>query len=480
MLALDALPLPAPPPDLAKPFRLNAKQRLAMDMLAGDATHFMLYGGARSGKTFLLVRALILRALLAPGSRHLMVRFRLVHIKSSIIADTFPAVIKRCFPELASVLTEGHHKSDGYYRLPNGSEIWYAGLDEKERTEKVLGQEYATILIEECSQIPWASRELLRTRLAQKVYKLGSDGKVSGELLRLKALYAENPPLKSHWTYKLFIERISPDTLKRLGDIDNYASLQVNPRDNAENVNPQFLRELDTLGERQRKRFRDGMFGEAGEAALWTYELIEQQRLDEVPDLNEFIKIVVAVDPSGADSAEDAHRDEIGIVVAGLRKDGSCVILEDVTFLGGPAEWGGMAVKRAMAWEADTIVAEQNFGGAMVKAVIQSAATAERVSIKIVLVTASRGKTIRAEPISALYDQQKVWHVPGLDKLEDELCQMTTYGYTGDRSPNRADAAVWAVSYLFPAAIKTSNAAASGGGRKPRINLGYAGLKRRH
>lgn len=467
-----ARPLPTPvvaPP----PFRLNEKQRIAMTMLSGDATHFMLYGGARSGKTFLLVRALIIRALLAPGSRHLMVRFRLAHIKSSIVADTFPAVIKKCFPEIADfVLGRGHHKSDGYYVLPNGAEIWYAGLDEKERTEKVLGQEYATILIEECSQIPWASRELLRTRLAQKVYK------TDGTLLRLKALYAENPPLKSHWTYKLFIEKLSPDTLKRVVDPENFNSLQVNPRENADNLNPQYLKELDTLGERQRKRFRDGQFGEAGEAALWTYETIEQQRLDELPDLNEFIRIVVAIDPSGAESAEDAHRDEIGIVVAGLRRDGSCVILEDATFLGSPKEWGQLAVKRALAWEADTIVAEQNFGGAMVKFVIQSAMADLKAVMKVVLVTASRGKTVRAEPISALYEQQKVWHVPGLEALEDELCQMTTYGYTGDRSPNRADAAVWAISYLFPAAIKTSNA----GGRSrgtPHVNLGYSRLKKR-
>lgn len=470
--------LPAHVNSFTPVFRLNEKQRIAMAMLAGDATHFLLFGGARSGKTFLAVRALIIRALLAPGSRHLMARFRLAHIKSSIVADTFPSVIKTCFPELLSVLGEGHHKTEGYYLLPNGSEIWYAGLDEKERTEKVLGQEYVTILVEECSQIPWASRELLLTRLAQLTYKIDPAGEMTNEPLRIKAIYCENPPLKSHWTFKLFIDKLSPDTLKRLPNPENYASIQVNPRDNAQNLNPQYLRELDGLGERQRKRFRDGMFGEAGEAALWTYELLAQQRLDDEPDLNEFLKIVVAVDPSGADSAEDVGRDEIGIVVAGLRRDGSCVILEDMTFLGSPKEWGEMAVKRADAWEADTIVAEQNFGGAMVKAVIQAACANLKSVKKIVLVTASRGKSIRAEPISILYEQQKVWHVQGLEKLEDELCQMTTYGYTGDRSPNRADAMVWAVSYLFPSAIKATKNNDSRGNAAPKVNLGHAALKR--
>lgn len=456
------------------PFFLNEKQRFAVTMLGGDATHCLLYGGARSGKTFLAIRTVILRALMAPGSRHLMCRFRMNHIKSSIVADTWPAVVRTCFPDLEGQID--HHKADGYYTLPNGSEVWYAGLDEKERTEKVLGQEYATLLIEECSQIPWFSRELLRTRLAQKVYK------DDGTLLRLKAIYCENPPLKSHWTYKLFIQKISPDTMKQLPDPANYAALQINPRDNADNVNPQFLTELDSLGERQRKRFRDGQFGEAGEAALWTYELIQQQRLDEPPDLNEFIKIIVAVDPSGADSAEDSHRDEIGIIVAGLRRDGSCVILEDSTFLGSPAEWGRMVVTRAQAYDAELIIGEENFGGAMVKFVVMSSAATlvPPYPAKYVPVTASRGKHIRAEPISSFYEQQKVWHVPGLDKLEDELCQMTTYGYTGDRSPNRADAAIWAVTYLFPSAIKAVKNEGRSRGSLPRVNLGYASLKRRN
>jgi len=429
-------------------FLLNDKQRLANDAIASDAAHIMLYGGSRSGKSFIAVRALVLRAMLVPGSRHLIARFRLSHVKASIVADTLPKVLQLCFPQLYAIMADMHSKSENHFILPNGSEIWYAGLDDKDRTEKILGMEFATILLEEASQIPWGSRETLITRLAQKTSRPnpedmdGKKGLPRLPGLRLKAFYCENPPLKSHWTYKLFIEHVSPDTGKRVPNPENYASLQMNPQDNKLNIAPGYIDELMALGERKRKRFLEGQFGEAGESALWTYELIEQQRLDEDDpiDLERFVRIVVAVDPSGADNIDDATRDEIGIVAAGIRADGVAVVLEDATMKGSPGEWGQAVVQLYVRWGADRVVGEENYGGAMVKFVVQAAAIKENITVPYRAVTATRGKTIRAEPISALYEAQKVQHAPGLTALEDELVQMTTFGYTGDKSPNRADA----------------------------------------
>lgn len=458
-------------------FQLNDKQRLANDKMGSDATHIMLYGGSRSGKSFIAVRALVARALMVPNSRHLIARFRLSHVKASIVADTLPKVLRLCFPEVADAILAGHSKSENHYKLPNGSEIWYAGLDDKDRTEKILGMEFATILLEEASQIPWGSRETLVTRLAQKTE--GTPRHPNG--LRLKAFYCENPPLKSHWTYKVFIEKISPDTGKPLANPSNFDSLQMNPGDNAANIAKEYLDELHGLSERKRKRFLEGQFGEAGEAALWTYELIEQQRLpeDDPLDLERFLRIVVAVDPSGADNMEDATRDEIGIVAAGIRHDGTAVVLEDATMKGSPGEWGEAVVQLFNRWGADRVVAEENFGGAMVKFVVQSAAAKLNKTVPYRAVTASRGKVVRAEPISALYEQQKVFHMPGLTALEDELVQMTTFGYTGDRSPNRADAAVWALTDLFPTVIKTANATSTARVMPPKVNLGHSQFKRR-
>src|SRR5512139_3474120 len=144
-------------------FNLTPKQEKANELLAGDATHVMLFGGSRSGKTFVLVRAVCVRAIKAPNSRHAIVRFRFNAVKNSIVLDTFPKVMRLCFPEIKYTL----NKSDWYVTLYNGSEIWFAGLDDKERTEKILGMEFATIYPNECSQIPYGSIETAVTRLAQ-------------------------------------------------------------------------------------------------------------------------------------------------------------------------------------------------------------------------------------------------------------------------------------------------------------------------
>jgi hypothetical protein len=470
-------------------FQPNPKQVAALTLIGGDQTHTLLYGGSRSGKSFLIVRTIIIRAMKVPHTRHLMARFRLAHIEASLVAETWPNVVRTCFPELEYEID--HKKGDRYFLMPNGSEVWYAGLDDKDRTEKILGKEFATVFLNECSQIPWASRNLLMTRLAQKTWLANPedpDGSLGLPLLpglRLKAYYDENPPLKTHWTHKVFIEKKSPDTNKLLANPDDYRSLQINPYDNRANVDPAYFAQLDSLPERVRKRFRDGAFGEAGEGALWTEELLEQQRIDNDDDLPGFTRIVIAVDPSGARDAEDMHRDEIGIVVAGLGDDGDGYILEDLTLRGSPADWGEVVVKAYLRWGADRVVAETNFGGAMVKAVIDSAAakisrdTNTVVRIAFSEVTASRGKIVRAEPVSALYEAQNVWHVEGLGQLETELCLMTTAGYLGDRSPNRADACVWALTALFHLVIKAAKDAVSGRGAPPKINLGNAAMKSR-
>ena len=130
--------------------KLTPKQTEANKLLAGSATHIMLFGGSRSGKTFVLVRAVCLRAIKAPSSRHAIVRFRFNAVKNSIVMDTFPKVMALCFPGVKYEL----NKSDWYARFPNGSEVWFAGLDDKERTEKILGMEFVTIYSNECSQIP--------------------------------------------------------------------------------------------------------------------------------------------------------------------------------------------------------------------------------------------------------------------------------------------------------------------------------------
>jgi phage terminase large subunit-like protein len=166
-----------------------------------------------------------------------------------------------------------------------------------------------------------------------------------------------------------------------------------------------------------------------------------------VPDL---VRVVVAVDPSGSGDVDNADNDAIGIVVAGLGTDGNAYILEDCTVKAGPATWGRVATSAFDRHSADVVVGEVNYGGAMVQQTIQTA----RARTPYKAVTASRGKAVRAEPISALYETGKVRHVGYFRELEDELVAFSTVGYLGDRSPNRADALIWALAELFPGMVR--------------------------
>lgn len=427
--------------------RFTVKQLQAQEIIAGPATHIMLFGGSRSGKTFLHTRNTVFRALKAPKSRHAILRFRLSHIKASIIMDTYPKVLEVAFPGVRYDL----NKSDLYSTFENGSEIWFGGLDDKERTEKILGSEFATIYLNECSQIPQASRDMAVTRLAQQVQQV-IEG-MAATALRPRLYYDCNPPNKAHWTYKLFIQKIDPETRRPLANPNDYAAFQMNPIDNLENLSEGFLKTLQSLSPRMQKRFLDGEFADATPNALFAEEDINKWRVldGKLPDL---IRIVVAVDPSGSGDVDNADNDAIGIVVVGLGTDGNAYVLEDDTVKAGPATWGKVASDAYDRHAADVIVGEINYGGAMVQATIQ--ACNRRAPFKAV--TSSRGKVLRAEPIAALYEQGKVRHVGQFLDLEDELSSFSTVGYLGTGSPNRADALVFAVTELFPGIVSGARA----------------------
>lgn len=424
-------------------FVFTAKQQEASDgILSGDAHHLMLEGGGRSGKTLLHVRNTIMRGLIAPRSRHLIARYRFNHVRASIVNDTFPAALRLCFPGVEAPI----NKTDWFAALPNGSEIWFCGLDDRERTEKILGLEFATILLNECSQISWASRNILITRLAQRVRKV-IDGK-EGEFLKLRAYYDENPPSKAHWSYRVFHQKVDPETKAPLPNPSDYAVMKMNPKDNEANISPEYLQMLAGLPSRMRRRFEFGEYAEATPNALFDEIWIDRYRVMD-GTLPAFVRVVIAVDPSGSGDEDNADNDEIGIAVAALGTDGNAYVLEDCTVKAGPATWGKVATDAYDRHSADCIVGEINFGGDMVRQTIQTA----RARTPFKKVTASRGKHVRAEPFSALYEQGKVRHVGLLPKLEDELTALSTVGYTGIGSPNRADALIWALSELFPAIV---------------------------
>jgi phage terminase large subunit-like protein len=196
-----------------------------------------------------------------------------------------------------------------------------------------------------------------------------------------------------------------------------------------------------------------GEFSVELDNVLWKPEVFRHVPADPKILTRQCNRVVVAVDPSGASGSEDKRSDEIGIIVAGRHRAGY-VVLADRTMRGSPQEWARAAVKAYAEFQADAIVAERNFGGAMVADNIRAVA-GPGVSIREV--TASRSKHVRAEPISSLYAKGLVEHVArvtadgnviGLEELEAQCCNMTTSGFMGDRSPDRLDAMVWALSDL--------------------------------
>lgn len=412
---------------------LNPAQADANRLLGSPATHILLRGGSRSGKTFLLIRAIIIRAVKAPGSRHGIFRHRFNALKHTIIGDTFPKVMRLCFPDLPYTL----NRTDWYVTLPNGSEILFHGLDSSERTEKILGLEFATVYMNEASQISYAARNMLLTRLAQKT------------CLSVKEYIDANPPTTSHWLYSLFERKIEPKGGDPLPDPADYATMQINPDANRANLSPEYLKQLESLPEKERQRFLFGNYQTAIDGALWTLDLIK--RSAPIADANrdgvllQMRRIVVSVDPSGCSGPEDYRSDEIGIAVTGVDRDGTGHVLADLTCRQGPAGWAKVALDALDLWKADRIVAERNFGGAMVEQTIRSV----RATAPVKLVTASRGKYARAEPIAALYEQGKVMHHGRFPDLEDQMCQFSASGFQGARSPDRADAMVWGLTEVM-------------------------------
>ena len=162
--------------------------------------------------------------------------------------------------------------------------------------------------------------------------------------------------------------------------------------------------------------------------------MFDRNRIEEAPELQ---RIVVAIDPA-VTSGEEA--DETGIVVAGRGVDNRFYVLEDATLRGSPDKWMRTAVDLYYLHKADRIIAETNNGGDLVERLLR---TIDR-SVSYKKVNASRGKLVRAEPVAALYEQQKVSHVGLFTSLEDQLCTYTG----GGKSPDRLDALVWAITEL--------------------------------
>lgn len=235
------------------------------------------------------------------------------------------------------------------------------------------------------------------------------------------------------------------DLAKRAIASDGVAMVRGTTYENKDHLSPGFLREIagryegTTLG-------RQELYAEILddiEGALWTHSMVDGNRVKETPDL---VRIVVAIDPAATNVAGS---NETGLVVCGIDGDDHYYVLADETMSGHPSEWARRALDLYTTWRADRIVGEVNNGGDMIEALLQAVAK-DGEDFAYRKVHATRGKVVRAEPISAIYEQNRAHHVGQFPDLEEQMFLITrdfdpkVAGF----SPDRVDAMVWAMTEL--------------------------------
>ena len=249
-------------------FRPTVIQRKALALLKSGAKHILLFGGSRSGKTTVLVMAIIFRALYYAGSRHLICRYRAKDARSSVLRETL-------FPLLDNTVGKTAYRylaHESMITLYNGSEIWIGGLGDREQADKILGHEYNTIYFNEISQLSYVAVTTAYSRLAMRV-----------EGCRNLFFYDCNPGSPLHWAYKVFVLKRQFLSGEPLEKAELYASMLLNPEDNKNNLPEDYIADiLDVLPEKQKARFRDGLWVKA-EGVI--YDRFDESMIVKVADL---------------------------------------------------------------------------------------------------------------------------------------------------------------------------------------------------
>ena len=401
------------------------KQRQALDLMIKHKFP-MLRGGSRSGKTFIASYAIFKRAL-KKSSTHLICRLRNKDAQRSLVSPsgTITKLLRLMLGDKVSDVVKYNGK-DGYYSVKSAdggqSIIWIAGIEDKDRLEKILGNEFSTIYINEASEVSFDAVEILMTRLCEN----------SG--LKLRFYMDCNPPGRRHWTYSVFCKNEMPDGRKC--ELDT-GSIQMNPVDNP-HLPSEYVDSLKQMSRKRVARFYDGEWTDDTEGALWTESMIAAARKKPYP-YSRAHRIVVAVDPS---VAKDGTGDECGIVVCSADGQGNGCVHEDLSEHLSPRDWAERVCHAYQRHGANVVVAEGNQGGQLVADAIHNIDP----YIKVEIVHASHSKEARAEPVAMLYEQEKISHDAAMPELEDELLGWVP---GKSKSPNRLDALVWGFTYLL-------------------------------
>jgi PBSX family phage terminase large subunit len=244
-----------------------------------------------------------------------------------------------------------------------------------------------------------------------------------------KVILVMNPSYKSHWIYKRWMS----------GKMQDSTYIHTTYLHNKKNLSQSFLDQADRVKKNNISRYNHLFLGEwleDAEGLLWNKAMIDRCRINVKPEMT---RIVVSVDPAATSNMDS---DETGITVQGKDANGKGYVLEDLSGKYTPNEWGAVIAQAVKNWKADCIVAEKNQGGDMVESVIRQ----HDKNTRVILVTATKGKYVRAEPIYSMYEQNKVYHVGNFPILEK---QMISFNPDKGNSPDRADALVWGFTELL-------------------------------
>ena len=242
-------------------YTFNQKQLFAWNNILTDPNkkYILFDGGARSGKTTLFVEYMVMRAFQFPGSRQLMARKFRVHAKASLWQDT----LKKYFSAYRGSPLFSFNESELILKLYNSSEIIIGGLDDADRVEKILGNEYITVFLNEATQLTYETMQMVMTRLAQRCVD------ASGNAAVPKLLIDCNPRGPRHWLHYVGVRNVDPVTEKPLRNADSWARVNWSAFDNRENLPPDYIQMLDSLPDVLRDRMLNGVWRE-NEGAVYS------------------------------------------------------------------------------------------------------------------------------------------------------------------------------------------------------------------
>ena len=394
--------------------------------------YFLITGGRGSGKSFALStwECTDINSKKKPENT-LYLRQTLTSAHLSVIPEFWGKIsLLKLSGNFLTTKTEIVHKY-------NGSQIFFRGIKSSSKSNEAnlkSVHNVTTVIIDEAQET--SEREFDAIDLS--IRSVESQNRI---------ILSLNPtPDREHWIYQRFFKMPGvPDDYN--GIIGDTCYIHTSYLDNLRNLSEDFVAAAEKCKSENLAKYRNlflGFWGGSNENALWKNKTIDASRSRSV-DPDELDRIVVAIDPA---VTSRQNSDETGIVVAGVKRgrngaDDHFYILEDGSLRGTPAEWAKAALELYYYYDADRIIGEVNNGGDLIETVIRN----EDSNASFKAVRATRGKILRAEPVAALYEKERVHHAGYFAQLESQMCNYT--GAEGQKSPDRLDALVWGITELM-------------------------------